>query len=77
VAIFDVSIVVFYLFLILSFAFSTKVSKLPSPLSPLGKRGPLQILPVVVIHKLSKYELKEVLLRKNYHKTFVLVHCVT
>lgn len=38
-AIFDVSIVTLNLLLILSFAFSTEISKLPSPLSPLRTRG--------------------------------------
>lgn len=77
VTIFDVSIVALNLFLIPRFAFSTEVSRLPSPLLPLSKREPLQILPVVVICKLSMFELGEVLLRINHHETFVLVHHVT
>lgn len=76
-AIFDVSIVTLNLLLILSFAFSTEISKLPSLLSPLRTRGPLQILPVVVNYKLSMFKLREVLLRMNYCETFVLIHCVT
>lgn len=70
-------VVALNLFLILSFAFSTEVSKLPSPLSPLRKRGPLQIPPVDVIRKPSMVKLREVSLRMNYHETFVLVPRVT
>lgn len=56
---FCVIVVAFNLFFILNFAFSTEISKLPSTLSPLRKRGSLQILPVVVICKLRVFELRK------------------
>lgn len=51
----------------------TEVSKLPFTLSPLRKRGSLQILPVVVIHKLSVFELKQCYLWWITIRSFIML----